>query len=214
MRIVLTMVGIALGIAIAIVGSVYAWQRQDTAKQGIVSLAPVAVSTSGSSSPTDVHGMTGNENMPSLSSDSQLPTPSPETPLIFIRQFPDYTTLGREFPGGLVAALWPDGRMIRPTTREAVGDSYEEGIVSSSDLQRFVALLDARKSYTAIGPIVDAASQVIRVRHDSKTWEWSRGLPDPSSPLAEIEQQLVQLPITSVHHVSREAIDNSVWYKL
>src|SRR3954471_11993321 len=68
---------------------------------------------------------------------------SNSAPTIVIRQYPDYPSAGRgsRFPGGLIAALWSDGRMIRPTGSNTVGKAYVEGVVSAGDREEFFAFL-------------------------------------------------------------------------
>jgi hypothetical protein len=68
-------------------------------------------------------------------------------PAIIIRQYPDYPMPGRDsdFPGGLVAALWPDGRIVRPTDIHVVGKSYVEGVVSVAERKAFFTFLCLRR---------------------------------------------------------------------
>ena len=67
-------------------------------------------------------------------------------PVIVIRQHSDITfdTNGPRFPGGLIAALWSDGRMIRPAGSNTVGKSSVEGVVSAADRERFFGTQIAR----------------------------------------------------------------------
>lgn len=73
-----------------------------------------------------------------------------DSPAVFIRQYPDYPMLGRDsvFEGGLVAALWSDGRMIRPVSKDSIRDAYVEGVVSPTERKD---ALDAPATGPAIG---------------------------------------------------------------
>src|SRR5262245_42181812 len=76
---------------------------------------------------------------------------SSDLPAIVIRQYPDYPAAGRgsQFPGGLVAALWRDGRMIRPASPDAVGKSYVEGAVRSDQREEFFTFLSGSQAVRA-----------------------------------------------------------------
>src|SRR4051794_22046338 len=78
-----------------------------------------------------------------LAIDCSAADTSNSPPTIVIRQYPDYPAAGRDsrFPGGLIGALWRDGRMIRPTGSNTIGKSYVEGLVSAADREKFFAFL-------------------------------------------------------------------------
>src|SRR5437868_3719212 len=78
------------------------------------------------------------------SSQTDQPLAVLDAPIIVIRQYPDYPSdNGAEFEGGLVAALWRDGRIIRPDHHDAIGKSYVEGVVSRPQSDAFFAFLDS-----------------------------------------------------------------------
>src|SRR5438128_1166958 len=66
-----------------------------------------------------------------------------ELPVVVIAQTEDYPLPGRDsnFPGGLVAAMWRDGHMIRSTSLKSVGKSYIEGIVPPQQRDAFFSFL-------------------------------------------------------------------------
>src|SRR2546426_5761228 len=68
---------------------------------------------------------------------------SSEPPAIVIDQLPDYPMPGRDsdFPGGLVAAFWRDGRMIRCADPKSVGKSYVEGVAPLQQREEFLSFL-------------------------------------------------------------------------
>lgn len=142
---------------------------------------------------------------------------SPEAPVIVIRQYPDYPPPGRgsRFQGGLVAALWRDGRMVRPTSPESVGKSYVEGWVSSAQREEFFDFLSASPAVRAPeggGFPVDAAGQSITIRRDGKVSRWTRGLPDTQSAWRDVQSRLQKLPLEAGRAVEWEAVRNSRWY--
>src|ERR1043166_8537373 len=68
---------------------------------------------------------------------------SSQPPAIVIDQLPDYPMPGHDsdFPGGLVVALWHDGRMVRSTSSQAVGKSYVEGVGAPWQCEEFFSFL-------------------------------------------------------------------------
>jgi hypothetical protein len=140
---------------------------------------------------------------------------SSDAPAIVIRQYPDYPMPGRdsEFPGGLVAALWRDGRVIRPATPDAVGKSYVEGAVAAQQREEFFSFLSTavvRAPKTEDIPL-HVATQSITIRSDG-TSKWTRILPDTASVWREVESRLLALPIQSSHTVDWAAVRSSSWY--
>lgn len=123
-----------------------------------------------------------------------------DAPVVVIYQYSDYPTAGHgsKFPGGLVAALWRDGRMIRPASPDAVGKSYVGGVVSPAERGAFLAFLGSSPALRVPeggGIPVDAASQSITVRRDATTSKWTRVLPDTQSAWREVEARLLGLPL-------------------
>jgi len=138
-------------------------------------------------------------------------------PVIIIRQYPDYPNLGEssKFPGGLVAVLWPDGRMIRATSRDAVGEAYIEGYVSEADCEEFLAFLDTSDVFKTQGPGIPlhVAFQQIKVCRDGRILECSRLLPDLGSALDGVEQHLLAVPLQNIRSVEWQIIKESKWYE-
>jgi hypothetical protein len=137
--------------------------------------------------------------------------------VIVIRQYPDYPAAGRgsKFKGGLVAALWRDGRMVRPKNSEAVGESYVEGWVSSAQREEFFDFLSASPAVRAPecgGSPVDAAGQYITIRRDGRASRWSRVLPDAQSAWRDVESRLLKLPLQACRAVDWKVVRISSWY--
>jgi hypothetical protein len=141
-----------------------------------------------------------------------------EPPAIIMTQYPDLPMPGRgsDFPGGLVAALWCDGRVIRPVRPDAIGKSYVEGATSSAEREAFFVFLNASAA-TRIseggGIPVDAATEFITISRDGKMSRWTRILPDMQSPWCEVESRLMSLPLHNRHNVEWEAIRDASWDK-
>jgi len=83
---------------------------------------------------------------------------------------------GSDFPGGVVAALWRDGRMIRSITPKAVGKSYVEGMVATEQREEFFRFLSAAvvRAPKPDGIPLHVATQSISIRTGGGTSEWTR----------------------------------------
>ena len=137
---------------------------------------------------------------------------SSEPPAVVIDQMPDYPMPGRgsEFPGGLVAALWRDGRLIRATAPSAVGKSYVEGAVAPQQREEFFSFLGTA---TGRAPKIDGiplhvATQSITIRSESRASEWTRILPDTESVWAEVQSRLLSLPLQDRHAIDSGVAEN------
>jgi hypothetical protein len=137
---------------------------------------------------------------------------SSEPPAIVIGQMPDYPVLGHgsDFPGGLVAALWRDGRMIRSTAPATVGRSYVEGVVSPQQREEFFSFVSAaaKRAPKVDAVPIHAATQSITIRSDGHTSKWTRILPDTESVWNEVESRLLSLPLEHRHAVDSGVADN------
>lgn len=122
-------------------------------------------------------------------------------PVMVVLQFPDYPgAKGSHFPGGLIAALWSDGRLIRPTGSNTIGKAYVEGVVSAADREKFFAFL---KESAALRNQPDRESiplheayQTVTLYKDSKITRWRRPLPDRKAGFSELQERLWALPLT------------------
>jgi len=114
---------------------------------------------------------------------------------------------GSVFPGGLVAALWRDGRMIRST---AVGKSYVEGIVAPQQREEFFSYITTavKRAPKIDGIPLHVATQSIVVRSDGRTSEWTRILPDTESVWREVELRLLRLPLEHSHAIDSGVAEN------
>ena len=131
-------------------------------------------------------------------------------PAIVIDQLPDYPCrIVVQISGGLVAALWRDGRMIRSTSPRAVGKSYVEGTVASQQCDEFFSFLSAA---TLRAPKIDGiplhvATQSITIR-SGDTSEWARILPDSESVWRDVESRLFDLPLQDSRAVDSSVAEN------
>jgi hypothetical protein len=137
-------------------------------------------------------------------------------PTLVIRQFPDYPLglQGSRFPGGLIAVLWSDGRMIRAAGSNTVGKSYVEGIVSATNLEKFFFFLTnsvALRNQEAGGEGLPhhAAFQLITLNRGDRKSKWMRPLPDRKAGFYELEERLWSLPLQTPRPVDLQAIR---WY--
>lgn len=137
-------------------------------------------------------------------------------PVFVIYQMPDYPSPGRgsHFPGGLVAALWSDGRIIRPKQAGAVGASYVAGSVPDKERADFLDFLSESKALKLPhypGTPVHAADQSIVIRWKDHMERWTRVLPDEASAWFEVEKRLWKLPVVSVKSIHKGEIEATSW---
>jgi len=140
-------------------------------------------------------------------------------PTLVVRQYPDYPgTQGSRFPGGLISALWSNGRMIRPAGSNAIGKSYVEGVVSATERDKFFAFLTnsaALRNQEAGGeglPLHEA-DQIVTLYRDGKKSRWRRPLPDRKAGFHELEERLWSLPLQAQRPVDLQVIRRSSWYE-
>src|SRR4051812_14249818 len=100
---------------------------------------------------------------------------SNSAPVLVVTQYPDYPApgpRGSRFPGGLIAALWSDGRMIRPTGSNTIGKSYVEGVVRATDRAKFFTFLTnsvaLRNQEGAGDGVLHQASQTVTLYRNGK----------------------------------------------
>lgn len=135
----------------------------------------------------------------------------PEEPAIIIRQLPDYPSPDRgfEFPGGLVAAFFADGRMVRATAADEVGRSYVEGMVNAPQCDVLLQSIRivAKRVTKSEGIVMHAASQYIRIRTMDGESEWTRTMPDRGSSWSNLQAQLFDVPLTDRHPLALAAAE-------
>src|ERR1051326_6106090 len=146
--------------------------------------------------------------------------PSNAPPTIVVIQYADYPAPGRgsSYPDGLIAAMWSDGRMIRPSGSNSVGKSYVEGTVSAADRDTFFAFLSKSSAFgnqesDGEGIPLHAAYQHVTLYRNGKKSKWIRPLPDRKAGLYELEERLRGLPIQGQRPVDWQAVRRSGWYK-
>jgi hypothetical protein len=140
-------------------------------------------------------------------------------PTLVVRQFPDYPRSGgSRFPDGLIAALWSDGRMIRPAGSNTIGQSYVEGVVSATDRDKFFTFLTnsaalRNQELGAKGIPLHEADQIVTLYRGDKKSRWRRPLPDRKAGFYELEERLWSLPLQTQRPVDWQAIRRSSWYE-
>lgn len=126
-----------------------------------------------------------------------------EPPVILIHQGADYPIPGRssEFPCGLIAVFWLDGRIIRCTNSKSVGKAYIEGTVAPQHRDDFLSFLGSAIDHapTVKGIRMHGAAQSITIHRAKGDREWQRNLPDTVSVWGEVESRLLSLPLQNGH---------------
>jgi hypothetical protein len=136
----------------------------------------------------------------------------PDNALLVIWQQSGFPVPGREpaFRTGLVAAVWPDGRVIRATDKNQVGQAYVEGRARPKQFAEFLRFLTAPRILTIpddFSVAVDSASRSITIRHAGKKHNWTYTLSDPGPLLNEIEARIWDLPLEGVVPVDPKKTD-------
>lgn len=85
-----------------------------------------------------------------------------DRPVLFLYQAPANPIPGQPMISGVIAAIWPDGKVIRIVNRESVGQRYIVGYLSAEKLEKTLTEIERLvNKYSAQGPsvTVDAASE-------------------------------------------------------
>lgn len=122
-----------------------------------------------------------------------------DSPLLIIWQDSGYQTdLGPKFPTGLIAAVWPDGRVIRAKNKREIGNTYVEGHAQPSEFRKFLRFLTSPTVLStpdAFEVSVDSSSRSIIVSHDGQKHNWARTIPDKLRFLNTIEARTWAIPL-------------------
>lgn len=123
-------------------------------------------------------------------------------PLLFILRYPSnaFSGIGRE--SGLVAAVWPDGRVLRAVVdgKRAFGASYEAGSIGKADL----ASIDMEALSTPLwdslgGHPVDSAYEELYVVSGARIrWAGQTRPLHSQSRLRTLEERLLHVPLSDV----------------
>lgn len=137
-------------------------------------------------------------------------------PDFVVRQYPDYPSPGQtsRFPGGLVAAFWKGGRIVRPATNVG-GDTYHMGMISPDEARSIIKGIEALRAEDVKDDKalpVDAASQTIAVHSDSLTSRFQRTLPGERRSLQAVQDQLKRIDLPAPQPIPFDAIRRLRWY--
>jgi hypothetical protein len=112
-----------------------------------------------------------------------------------------------KFPTGLIAAVWPDGRIIRATEKKTVGQKYVEGKVARADSEGFFKVLaspNLLEMPDKFSVAVDGPSRTVIIRESGKKHQWTRDIPDEQQTFNNMENRLWGLSLEKVHPVDAE----------
>jgi hypothetical protein len=122
-----------------------------------------------------------------------------DSPLLIIWQDSGYQTdLGPKLPDGLIAAVWPDGRVIRAKNKRDIGNTYVEGHAHPKEFKKFLRFLTSPAVLSppdAFEVSVDSASRSIIVSHAGQKHNWTRTIPDKLRLLNTIEARTWAIPL-------------------
>jgi hypothetical protein len=117
-----------------------------------------------------------------------------DNPLLLIWQESGYDT-GLT---GLIAAVWPDGRVIRAKNKRDIGNTYVEGHAHPNEFKKFLRFLTSPTVLStpdAFEVSVDSASRSIIVSHAGQKHNWTRTIPDKLRLLNTIEARTWAIPL-------------------
>ncbi len=143
---------------------------------------------------------------PQTPSDDRAATPSNSPPVFHLRKLPGHHAI--EDPAGLLAAAWPDGRIVRAPSVEKAGQEYVEGRLDPAQLD---AVLDhARQLGLGSGNCnqlvtVDAGSLALTIRLSGEWHRCAESIPlAPDSPLAAFAERVLATPLDDSHVFSAD----------
>lgn len=90
-----------------------------------------------------------------------------EVPLVMFHRYPGYPLPNRASICGPVVAVWPDRRIVRVASEEAIGKDYVEGTLTSVQLEGLLRFMETNDGLLNLHDgyiIVDAASETLGIR--------------------------------------------------
>lgn len=90
-----------------------------------------------------------------------------EVPLVMFHRYPGYPLPNRASICGPVVAVWPDRRIVRVASEEAIGKDYVEGTLTSVQLEGLLRFMETNDGLLNLHDgyiIVDAASERLGIR--------------------------------------------------
>jgi hypothetical protein len=125
-----------------------------------------------------------------------------KTPIVTITQTPEFPKPGQyvQYPRGLVAALWSDGRIVRCADPLSVGKStlYVTGKVKDHDRDEFIAFLksdEVMKAPKLPHLRLHAATLQTTITTDKGKEKWVAEVPNAKSVWVEVRKRLLNLPL-------------------
>ncbi len=123
-----------------------------------------------------------------------------DVPFVFIRLYSGMTGPGQTPQFGTIAALWPDGTLVRAVSDDQVGKSYVKGSISADQLDMVRKAISEtgilqEKSESMV--VVDAASIHLNIRHEKGMQSWAYSPPiQKDDRITAIKKKLMSLPLS------------------
>jgi hypothetical protein len=129
-----------------------------------------------------------------------------QTPCVVLWRFPSYPGPNDEIVSGLVAALCPDGTIVRVADASSVGREYVQGQAGQEDmavLQNFMLrMMQEIQDKPEPSLVVDAAWEHVWIRSADKTIESAASLPiDQTEPVAQIQSRLMSVRLEDLTEI-------------
>jgi hypothetical protein len=125
-----------------------------------------------------------------------------KTPIVTITQTPEFPRPGQfvQYPRGLVAALWSDGRIVRCVDPLSVGKPslYVTGKVKDQDRDEFIAFLksdEVMKAPKLPHLRLHSATLQTTIITDAGKEKWVAEVPNYKSIWVEVRKRLLNLPL-------------------
>lgn len=123
-----------------------------------------------------IHGCEQRESLDDLgNSDKSIPNGPAGVPFVFIYVTPAYSEEIQ--PGGVLLAIWKDGKIIRAKTEADLGKSYIKGRLTGDQLmqvRRILAKSGVLQTPRSGGLIVDARAEWLVVRWGRTVRAWTQ----------------------------------------
>lgn len=102
------------------------------------------------------------------------PTSRPDVPFVFVYETSGFVLAADDY-GGVLVAVWPDGRVIRASSRHECGRSYVRTMLSPAQLNyvcRAIVHSGVPHSKPDAPLVVDAATEQVSVRRGRRFYRW------------------------------------------
>lgn len=164
------------------------------------------------------------DEAPSATSPSGAVTPGGATspsvapsgsPIVVLTQTPEFPKPGQfvQYPRGLVAALWSDGRIVRCVDPTTVGSkSYVSGTVPKQDRDEFIAFLksdEVMKAPKMPHLRFHSATLQTTIITESGKEKWVAEVPDDKSIWVEVRKRLLNLPLAEGKAAEESAVQDA-----